>query len=223
MDLHNDDIDMNKLEIELETAIAKDEKYQRENDAKFRAVHQKVSSYDEFRDIVLASHLRPLDKKDISGGMKYQAWNTVASSKSQATSDVNMNKTSDSWEIPKTSAEFDKIWKHYCISPEQKFDLLLKVGSTRLKDLVKIECPLGEIISAIKSSVSYSANSEIVLDILEVITHAKRFSLSLDFLDNNEKRDLDYILASCKSEIEKSVNTSDFEKYDSICKKYKSS
>lgn len=37
------------LEKELEAAIAADEKYERENSAKFRAVEQKVASYDEFR------------------------------------------------------------------------------------------------------------------------------------------------------------------------------
>lgn len=42
-------IDFHALEKELEEAIATDEKYQRENDAKFRAVNQKVSSYEEFR------------------------------------------------------------------------------------------------------------------------------------------------------------------------------
>lgn len=42
-------MDFNILEKDLETAIAADEKYYRENSAKFRAVEQKVASYDEFR------------------------------------------------------------------------------------------------------------------------------------------------------------------------------
>ena len=49
---HDDDdkvIDFNKLEKELGEAVAADAKYWRENDAKFRAVHQKVATYDEFR------------------------------------------------------------------------------------------------------------------------------------------------------------------------------
>lgn len=32
----------------------------------------------KFRDIVLASHLKPLDKKDISGAPRKQPWNTIA-------------------------------------------------------------------------------------------------------------------------------------------------
>ena len=42
-------INFKKLEQELQTAVDADEKYQRENDAKFRAVGQKVATYDEFR------------------------------------------------------------------------------------------------------------------------------------------------------------------------------
>lgn len=42
-------IDVDKLERELVTALEADRKYSRENDAKFRAVHQKVATYEEFR------------------------------------------------------------------------------------------------------------------------------------------------------------------------------
>ena len=45
----DDKVDFDKLEREVYAAVAADEKYQRENDAKFRAVHQKVGSYEEFR------------------------------------------------------------------------------------------------------------------------------------------------------------------------------
>ena len=60
-------IDFSKLEKQLFVAVEEDAKYQRENDAKFRAVAQKVGSYEEFKDIVAASHLRPLEKKDTEG------------------------------------------------------------------------------------------------------------------------------------------------------------
>ena len=45
----DDRIDFSKLEDELDAAVRADEKYWRENDAKFRAVAQKVDSYEEFR------------------------------------------------------------------------------------------------------------------------------------------------------------------------------
>lgn len=42
-------IDFSALEKELNRAVEADKKYHRENDAKFRAIHQKVATYEEFR------------------------------------------------------------------------------------------------------------------------------------------------------------------------------
>lgn len=42
-------IDIKRLERELVSAVEADKKYWRENDAKFRAIHQKVATYEEFR------------------------------------------------------------------------------------------------------------------------------------------------------------------------------
>lgn len=42
-------IDFSALEKELNRAVEADKKYQRENDAKFRAIHQQVATYEEFR------------------------------------------------------------------------------------------------------------------------------------------------------------------------------
>ena len=44
-----DKVDFTKLEKDIANAVEADERYWRENDAKFRAVHQKVATYDEFR------------------------------------------------------------------------------------------------------------------------------------------------------------------------------
>ena len=42
-------IDIKRLERELVSAVEADKKYWRENDAKFRAINQKVATYEEFR------------------------------------------------------------------------------------------------------------------------------------------------------------------------------
>ena len=44
-----DVINFDKLESELDAAVEADARYQRENDAKFRAIHQKVPTYDDFK------------------------------------------------------------------------------------------------------------------------------------------------------------------------------
>lgn len=70
-------IDFRALEKELKGCVRAEERYQRENCAKLRAVSQRVNSYDEFRSLVLASHLRPLDKHDKQGAPRKQPWNPV--------------------------------------------------------------------------------------------------------------------------------------------------
>lgn len=42
-------INLDRLERELVTAVEADRKYSRENEAKFRAINQKVATYEEFR------------------------------------------------------------------------------------------------------------------------------------------------------------------------------
>lgn len=43
------DFNLESLEREMAAALNADRRYQRENDAKFRAVNQRVGSYEEFR------------------------------------------------------------------------------------------------------------------------------------------------------------------------------
>ena len=52
-----DKVDFDKLEKELANAVEADQRYWRENDAKLRAVHQKVATYDEFRCDYCLVHL----------------------------------------------------------------------------------------------------------------------------------------------------------------------
>ncbi|KAJ0056087.1 hypothetical protein NL108_001065 [Boleophthalmus pectinirostris] len=71
-------IDFGALEKELRGSLQSEEKHQRENAAKLRAVHQRVGSYDSFRSLVLASHLKPLERHDLQGAPRKQPWNPVA-------------------------------------------------------------------------------------------------------------------------------------------------
>ncbi|XP_034023615.1 coiled-coil domain-containing protein 103 [Thalassophryne amazonica] len=72
-----DIIDFTALEKELRMVVEIEQKYCRQNDAKLRAVSQKVKSYQEFRDLVLACHMKPLHKNDKEGGPHKQPWNPL--------------------------------------------------------------------------------------------------------------------------------------------------
>lgn len=50
-------IDFKILENELDSALRADELYKLQNDAKLRAIEQRVPSYDHFRDMVSSSQL----------------------------------------------------------------------------------------------------------------------------------------------------------------------
>ena len=58
-------VDYNKIQNEVKNAVKAEQRYWTENDAKFRAIAQHVPTYEDFRQIVLASHLKPLDKSSI--------------------------------------------------------------------------------------------------------------------------------------------------------------
>ncbi|XP_072321386.1 dynein axonemal assembly factor 19 [Eucyclogobius newberryi] len=70
-------IDFRALEKELRGSVQSEQKYHRENEAKLRAVDQRVGSYDQFRSLVLASHLKPLERQDLQGAPRKQPWNPV--------------------------------------------------------------------------------------------------------------------------------------------------
>lgn len=52
MSILEEKIDYKLLEQELIQAIKEDELYQLKNDAKFRAIEQKVPTYNDFREMV---------------------------------------------------------------------------------------------------------------------------------------------------------------------------
>ncbi|XP_038635576.1 coiled-coil domain-containing protein 103 isoform X2 [Scyliorhinus canicula] len=134
-------LDFKALETELQTALFLDEKYKRENDAKFRAIHQKVGSYEEFRDIVLASHLKPLDLRDKLGA-RNQPWNICA--RSTCTKDnvqVGLSKHSNSQ--PKTAEEFSRDWRRYYSTEPEKYTFLLNLGGQLLGKIFHTEIGFG--------------------------------------------------------------------------------
>ena len=199
MDYLDDEVDFKNLAKEVSYALAKDEKYQRENDAKFRAIHQKVKSYDEFRDIVEASHLKPLDKTDKLGGMSYQKWNQLANSNSSTMSDTVQTLVNKeiSYRQPATAHEFSKVWKRSCIDSKSKFEYLISIDLEKLKKCLESDCMLGDVVCVLHSSIEeVIKNAETILNILDIISSTNRFSLALDFLSSNERMELQNVFGA---------------------------
>ncbi|KAL6476493.1 hypothetical protein MHYP_G00149920 [Metynnis hypsauchen] len=188
-------IDFSALEKELQAAVEADEKYQRENDAKFRAIHQKVATYEEFRDIVLASHLKPLDKKDKAEAPRKQPWNSVAAGCKEKTGPTpEMEQVLLSDFQPRTASEFMRDWRRFGGGPLEKYGLLLRLGGDVLQGLFRAEVGfglLGEFL-VLLSQCLQPGDEAAVTGLLEGLSKTGRFGLNVSLLSQAEQ-------AACKS------------------------
>jgi len=187
-----DQLDFSKLEREVQQSVINDQRYWTENAAKIRAVEQRVPTYEDFKDIVAASHLKPLEKDDkiSSIGRFTQVWNQHASMKKMST-DLPSTKTDSNKEkvyvMPSSGQEFAQHWKRLRESTVEQRDFLFYVGPMKSSELFKTEITgglLGEILSCLEQF--EEENPESVIELLEAYTLSKRFSLCLAFLSKKE-------------------------------------
>ncbi|XP_072795296.1 dynein axonemal assembly factor 19 isoform X4 [Vicugna pacos] len=201
----NDIIDFKALEKELQAAITADEKYKRENAAKLRAVEQRVASYEEFRGIVLASHLKPLERKDKIGGKRTVPWNchtTQGRPSQDETTEISRNRWKRSglpfapfviqektFPQPETSAEFYRDWRRYLSSGPERYQALLQLGGPKLRHLFQVDVGfglLGEMLVALADHVR-PADRWVVLGILRSLASTGRFNLNLSLMSHAER------------------------------------
>ncbi|XP_074117159.1 dynein axonemal assembly factor 19 isoform X2 [Sminthopsis crassicaudata] len=188
-----DTIDFRALEKELQAAVAADEKYQRENAAKFRAVEQKVASYEEFRDIVLASHLKPLERKDKMNVKKTVPWNCLVTSTTAQKGGVPQEESTDISQKgdcqPETSSDFYRTWRRSLQSGPERYQALLQLGGPGLGHLFRADVGfglLGELLVTLAENFK-PADRAAVLRILLSLSRTGRFGLNLNLLSNPEK------------------------------------
>ncbi|NWZ55013.1 coiled-coil domain-containing protein 103 [Haliaeetus albicilla] len=181
-------LDPRVLERELQEAVAADERRERENDAKLRAMRQRVASYEEFRNIVLASHLKPLEKKDKMGKRRNVLWNPCAAqTKATQASDVEIPQELD--QLPGTSAEFYRDWCRCLKSGKEKYQFLLKLGGKALGRIFQTDLGfglLGEFLTVLAENVCHE-DRDAILQILQSLSGTKRFGLNVDLLSESEK------------------------------------
>ncbi|XP_051850826.1 coiled-coil domain-containing protein 103 [Antechinus flavipes] len=187
-----DTIDFRALEKELQAAVAADEKYQRENAAKFRAVEQKVASYEEFRDIVLASHLKPLERKDKMNIKKTVPWNSLVTS-TTAQKGITQEESTDISQKgdcqPETSTDFYRAWRRCLQSGPERYQALLRLGGPSLGQLFRADVGfglLGELLVTLAENFK-PADCAAVLRILLSLSRTGRFGLNLNLLSSPER------------------------------------
>uniref|UniRef100_A0A8C5X2E0 CC103 protein n=1 Tax=Malurus cyaneus samueli TaxID=2593467 RepID=A0A8C5X2E0_9PASS len=166
---------------ELRAALAEDERRQREGEAKLRALRQGVPDYGQFRSgIVLASHLKPLDKKDRLGQRRNVLWNPCAAP-AEASPELD--------QLPGTAAEFHRDWRRCLKSGTEKYRFLLELGGEALGRIFQADVGfglLGEFLTVLAENI-HPGDRAAVLQILQSLAGTKRFGLNVALLSQAEK------------------------------------
>ncbi|ESN98871.1 hypothetical protein HELRODRAFT_67273 [Helobdella robusta] len=200
--MSNSRLSFEKLFKELCIAEEKEARYWRENDAKFRAVHQKVATYDEFRGIVQASHLKPLDKNDKINGKFYQPWNAISSEKSY-TEENHYPVSSSNLHIndPDNKKNFFRLWK--LSTSVEKYCFLTTSRKEHIKTIfsVDINCELlGEAVVELNNNYN-NIDASKIFEVLSIFADASRFKLLLDFLSQPEKDSLKELFKKLETDL----------------------
>jgi hypothetical protein len=192
-------IDLRKLAKNFANEKSKEDLYRQRNDAKFRAVHQRCSTYDEFRQIVEAAHLRPLDRNEtLTLERRSIAWNQPATNNYSSSSEINLPIESKinhqiNYSIPKNFTEFIQQWRR--ISNDRKLEYLYRLNN--LENIFQTDIPidfLHELSLLYQSNSSYN-DAELIVNILLNLTKSKRFELIQNFLTNKDKIELDQLFS----------------------------
>lgn len=192
-------IDLRKLATNFANEKSKEDRYWQRNDAKFRAVHQRCTNYDEFRQIVEAAHLRPLDRNEtLTLERQPIAWNQPAandSSEFTLPSSLSSSTVSQSpfFPSPKNSTEFLQQWRR--LPNEMKLDYLHRLEN--LEEYFLFDCPtdfLGELPLLYRSDCS-STDAQLLVNILGYVIKSKRFELMKSFLSESDRRELDRLFS----------------------------
>ncbi|XP_067952101.1 coiled-coil domain-containing protein 103-like [Watersipora subatra] len=193
--LKDDHVNFDKLESSVRQAMEAENLYWLQNDAKFRAVKQK-GSYDEFKEIVAAAHLKPLakDEKIQLDEKIVSPWNTSARAVKVSTRPP-CSSTQDS-SLPSSSNEFVLQWrklKGTGSRAEYLQKLLIADNSaSHIAVIFSSELPfglLGEFIEALSGHCT-DFDSSLLKSFLYSLTTTGRFGLALTFLSSREKDSL---------------------------------
>ena len=217
-------VNVEKLQNQVRRECLAEEKYWRENDAKLRAIEQRVPTYDDFRQMVLASHLKPLDKGEtLAQNFKNKsAWNPAHSNAATTTSEQPIAPPQMSTverllsAKPNSCLEFRKVWTQFeALTGDEdilalKWQFLVNLGDEKLKLIFKSEINgdlLGQFFKLFEfKSNQFNTNDDdsemtnacvdcnYILKLLDLFSLCNRFKLNLMFLQTTEINSLNVTL-----------------------------
>ncbi|KAM3173657.1 hypothetical protein ACTXT7_012106 [Hymenolepis weldensis] len=187
-------LDVDRLESELKQSVRHEERRWRENDAKLRAVEQKVGTYDEFRGIVDACELRPLTCKEIQEATnRYAGWAPNSSTIAYSIPEINQEFPCFKEISIKRFNRIDEFMR--CWSGLEKnqsnidlFNLLKEQSNELLQEIFASSTGLS-ILSRVLNclQVAISRDSSSVVRILQTISSSKNFDLTAMLMSDEEK------------------------------------
>ncbi|NXM78642.1 CC103 protein, partial [Serilophus lunatus] len=140
------------------------------------------------RDIVLASHLKPLEKKDRLGPRRNVLWNPCAgSAKAPPTCTEEIPQELD--QLPGTAVEFHRDWRRCFKSGTEKYQFLLELGGEALGRIFQADVGfglLGEFLTVLAENF-HPGDRAAILRILQSLAGTKRFGLNVDLLSQSER------------------------------------
>jgi len=191
----DDSINFKELGRCVNSQLQKDAKYDRENDAKFRAIRQRVATYEEFENIVIGAHLKPM-KDDVANlNLKNGSWDSsTGRAKQRSKHRLNQHTDDKNDEVdtglaaPSTVQDFGRVWNKLK-TPSDKYKYLVHVvGCAMIKKLYKsgIDSVLGSFIDTLHTGY-VNEDKTVILDLLETFSQTSRFALTINFLEDAER------------------------------------
>eukprot|EP00041_Stephanoeca_diplocostata_P023368 m.572658 g.572658 ORF g.572658 m.572658 type:complete len:267 (+) comp22273_c1_seq4:125-925(+) len=203
-------INFGQLNKVIQGQLDADAKYDRENDAKFRAVRQKVATYEEFENIVLGAHLKPLKENITELELKKTGWlsgraaeRTRASDHIDHTDDGNGAQPRNA-KPPQTCQEFTREWRRLrkIGDATEQYKFLLLTGAS-IATLFKtgVDNVLGEFVTAMGNGFD-AGDATRVVRVLRALAATPRFSLAKEFLDEKEQAAITELLTKLVEAVE---------------------
>ncbi|UJR22641.1 hypothetical protein I4U23_025681 [Adineta vaga] len=187
-------IDLRKLAKNFSDEKSKEDRHWQRNDAKFRAVHQRCSTYDQFRQIVEASHLRPLDRNEtLTLERRPISWNQPSTKCSSSDVSIHSESTPVYQQItlstPKNITEFIQQWRR--MEDNMKLEYLCRVNNFEHLFQTDIPADLLHELPLLYQLDSSEKNAVLIVDVLLNLSKSKRFELIKSFLTEKDKYEID--------------------------------
>ena len=194
--LKEDGIDFKRLDAAVQNAVESEARYWRENDAKFRAVNQKVATYEEFEGIVMGSHIKPMTEDIAALDLKRSNWmdsGRVRARDRRRELEGTMredNATQAATAAPRSVQQFLRDWRNACRDDAARLAYLELLGAPGLAALFKDEIGhglLGQFVVVLDATFA-AERCATAAAMLEAMAGTGRFALTVEFMTDKEHK-----------------------------------